>query len=850
MAASEYSGEPPRTVAAITATDVVGTAFTGRGADRTADARTRQATIIAQAESDLPAVVRSVYADRLRSVDLREGDKERYFAATDRQGMTFTVRVDAVPLPSGTVARTYVNTTTDNHIVQLSDSMDPRQVGRALSHELGETLAVRDRARTGRTTHHQDFLKRGRAAESEGGLSDEDLGRVGELNYLAARMNDRALGSRQHTQARSEFIALMDHMGLRPQASIRETANRAAEQAAADLRRKAAHRHLSLTAKNAVRQLAAPIERLGNFDTRAVQAFHARARTAPRRVPRAVTSQPTPGFRPDGSPIPREELAAAAGQAAEQRTRASDRTLDELRAEIARTGEWPSRQVIIGGGASLTCRTSDTLLIDARGRWHLDPGEGIVQSADHVRALPATGIGHAHQFAQPTSRVPMRAIQLWQDTLAARGPVVDGHARLVPGKDGHLYAQIKPTDGSEPVRIRVEGTPTVATGVPPEVIPGVDSSAQTLSEALDALRKHLPASRPVRGLTSATTAQAALRMLRAGGVLTALREEKHAQGALRTLDATAEWEYARAQAPGRVLLGDDIADNRNHFDPNVVNTWLITGSGGNAAANAEIILKANPHAHVTIVGSRIPQVLFENVQFNAVRKLFDAAHGGDGRLAINVAPSNRVGAVQMKAGSRGQIHFREGNVEAEAYVSCVGRTAPLPQAASALGNWTRACGGRITGDLMFSKEQQYLGYGLTFEARGRQHRVEVTGAASHQLPRSVFRAETQSLLTAMALRAVPPQTGSPPPGFAPTAWQAAQLATARQHRTVELHSTVPDSWGMLNVSAAARRFLPDIATAGSAARPATAPGPRRSSSSRGSQHSRAGTANSAPGRAR
>ncbi|MEU9413654.1 hypothetical protein AB0E08_49310 [Streptomyces sp. NPDC048281] len=839
MAVSEYSGELPQTVTTITATDIVGTAFMGRGINPTTDSRIRQATIIAQAESDLPSVVRSVYTEQLRSIDLREGDKERYFIATDRKGKTFTVRVDSVPLPSGIVARTYVNTTTDNHIVQLSDSMDPRQVGRALSHELAETLAVRDRARAGRATHHQDFLTRGRAVNSDGELSDEDLGRVGELNYLAARMNDPDLGVRRRTEARSEFIALVDHIGIRSQAPIREAERRTAEQHAADLRRTAIHKYLSETTKSAVRQLAVPIERLGNFDTRAIQAFYARARTAPRSVSGATPNQPMPGFRPDGSVIPRQELATAAAQAAEQRTRASERTLDELRAESAQTGKWPTRKVVIGGGASLTGRTSDALLIDARGRWHLDPGEGIVQSADHVRALPATGIGHAHQFAQPTGRVPMQAIQFWQDTLAARGPVVDGHAHLIPGKDGYLYAEIKPTDGSKPIRINVEGTPTLATGVPPEVLPGVDSSAQTLPEALDALRKHLPASHPVRTqLASATTAQDALRMLGAGGVLTTLREDKHAEGALRTLNATAKWEYARAQAPGRVLLGDDIADNRNHFDPNAVNTWLITGSGGNAAANAEIILKANPDAHVTIVGSRIPQVLFENVQFNAVRKLFDATHGGDGRLVINIAPSNRVGAVQMKTSSNGQILFQEGNVEAEAYVSCVGRTAPLPQATSELGDWTRACSGRISGDLMFSKEQQYLGYGLTFEAQGQQHRIEVTGAASHQLPRSVFRAETQSALTAMTLRAVPPQTGSPPPGFAPTAWQAAQLAAARQYQTVELHHTVPDCWGL--ISAAARHFLPNDATARPATR-AAATSDRLGFSSRSSQVSQAGT---------
>ncbi|MEU1502211.1 hypothetical protein [Streptomyces sp. NPDC005732] len=851
MVASEYSGESFQTIAAITATDVVGAAFTSRGGDISADAQTRQAVIIARVGSDLPVVVRSVYADQLRSIDLRESDKERYFVATDRQGRTFTIRVDSIPLPSGVIARTYVNTTTDNHVMQLSDSMDPGQVGRALSHELGETLAARDRARAGRTTHHQDFLKRGLVADGHGDLSDEDIGRVGEINYLAVRMNDNTLGARRRTQERREFISLVDYVGLRPQAPIRDVAGRAAEQHAANLRRAAINKHLSKTARDTVRQLAAPIEHLGNFDTHVIQAFHARAQTAPQRPPKAFPEQSLPGFRPGGSAVPREELAAAAAQAAEQRTRASSRTLDELRAEIAETGKWPTRKVIIGGGASLTGRTSDVLLIDARGRWHLDPGEGIAQSADHVRALSTTGIGHPHQFALPTSRVPITATQLWQDTLAARGPVIDGRASLIPDSGGHLYAQIKPTNGSEPIFVKVDGIPTLGTGVTPEIVPGVDRLAQTLPEALNILYQHFPASSPVRDrLMTATTAQDVVQTLRGEGFFDTLREDKHLQGALRTIDATAKWEHARAHAFGRIFLGDEVADSQPSFNPKAFNTWLLAGSGGNTSGNAEIILKANPNAHVTVVGKGFPPVLHEHAQFNALRAQFDATHGGDGRLTFKLSPTNIVGPVQIVTGSSGDVRFTESGVEAEAYVASLGRTAPLPQATSDLADWTQAHDGRIIGDLMFSKDQQYLGYGLTFESQGQRHRIEVTGAASHQLPRGVFRAETQSALTTMTLRAVPPQTGSPPPGFAPTAWQAAQLAAARQRQEVELHNTVPECWH-LTVSSAARRFAPNGATSGPPIpRPATSYRPRHGSSSHSSQNTQIRTANALSSRAR
>lgn len=59
------------------------------------------------------------------------------------------------------------------------------------------------------------------------------------------------------------------------------------------------------------------------------------------------------------------------------------RTLEGRLAE----GQLPLRKVVIGGGASLTGRDPEALLVDGAGRWHLDPGDGIVQSADQDRDL-------------------------------------------------------------------------------------------------------------------------------------------------------------------------------------------------------------------------------------------------------------------------------------------------------------------------------------------------------------------------------------------------------------------------------------------------------------------------------
>ncbi|MEU6278103.1 hypothetical protein ABZ871_37770, partial [Streptomyces populi] len=813
------AGTPRAEPVVITATDVAGSRFvSGTG---TAPDPGRQAAVVAQAESTLPMVTQSLYARRLSSVELRSGAAgDRFFALTDDRGRDLTLRLDAVPLPSGTVARTHVNTTSDQHVVQLSDRMDPRQVGRALSHEVGELLAVRDRATraaagdpevAGVAPNRQDVLARGGlgSAERRLSLTEEDLGRVGELNYLAARMNDATLDAGQRAESRGELSALVDHLGLRPRVPA-DSDHYAPELQAADIRRDIVDPHLTPAATDALRELAVPVERLGAADAVELREFRARAEHA-RPIGASAGAPVMPGLRPDGSPLPREELAAAAARAAEQRTRAGAATLDQLRAEIAATGEWPARRVVVGGGASLVGRDPEALLVDARGRWHLDPGQGIVQSPDQTRDMRTNGMGDAHQFADPTARVPRDAVRLWEDQLAVRGPVVDGTAALLPGQDGRLYTHIRPADGSPDLYVKVEGTPTVATGLPPEMVPGVDRrDAVDLPEALDAVRGQLPVGSPAHArLTGEVSAERALQVLREEGMLDGLRSGGGARAALQTLDATAQWERARAAAPGRVFIGDEIAEGR--FDARAAGaegapkTWLVAGAGGTGVANAEIILEADPEARVTIYGPNLPPALENQVQFTALRERFVSEYGGDGRLTIDIHPDNRVGAVQMSLGPDGKPRFREGRVEADAYVASLGRTAPMPEALRALSERTRAGGGQVRGDLMFDRDRQYLGYGVTFEAGGRQHRVEVTGAASQLLPRDVFPRDTQAALTAMAVRQVPSQSGNAAPGFAPVAEQTARLAEARARGTVERHASVPESWGRPAVAGATRK---------------------------------------------
>ncbi|MEV4049134.1 hypothetical protein [Streptomyces sp. NPDC049744] len=782
-------------VIVITATEISGTSFTGQAAPtRKGEIRVARHELVGLVRSRFSDVVNGLYSDQLHPVERRDVEENDYFAMSDHREKALTVRLDVIPLPAGIIARTYVNTTSENHTIQLSDVIDAQHIGRALSHELGELLAVRERARSNEATPFQDSLTRG-AVRGPVALSDEDLGRVGEINYLADRMNDRTLTVRARGEARKEFSFLLDHTGLRSRAFARETQARTEEQQAADLRAASIRRHLSPTALRELQQLSVPIHQLGGFDTHALLDFRDRVRSQPARnvTGAGIGNPPVPGFRADGSAISRVELSAEAQLMADTRTGISRRTLDELRSETLRTGQPPSRKIIIGGGASLAGRAPDALLVDARGRWHLDPGEGIFQSADQVREIRAVSLGHSHQFTDPTSRVTMQAVQLWEDTMASRGPLVDGSARLVAGEDGNLWAHIVPNDGSEDIRVRVTGVPTVATGIPPQLIPGADLAVPTMAAVHDRLHKILPDDSPVHErLSTVTTARETLEVLQQENIENTLRADTSARAAIRTLDATAQWEGVREGLPGKVLLGDEVSDNK--FDPYVAKSWLISGASGNAVSAAEIILAANPHAKVAIVGSNIPPVLFEQIPLLIARERYDASCGGDGRLSFHIAPENRTREIPITYNSEGEARFRVGDVEAEAYIASLARTAPVPEAVQGLNRWVQTSKGGLEGDLMFDKNSQYLGYSLSFRGQGVEHQVHVTGAASGFLPNTVFSRQVQNALNDMGARQVPLQSGSPAVGFAPTAWQSVLLAKAREKGQVELRKEPPSSW--------------------------------------------------------
>ncbi|MGO4462735.1 hypothetical protein AB4039_36440 [Streptomyces sp. M-16] len=560
--------------------------------------RTGGGQLLGEAEAVLPRMLRDLYAEQLSGTTIAEEDGRRFFQLSDSADRWIELRLDTAALPRPLVARTFTNTTTDRYVVQLADTLLPAQAGQVLAREVGELLGVRERAAAGGRAPLENLLAPSAALPAHPELSDADLGRVGELNYLANRMNDADLAAPERQEARDRFSALIDESGLRPVAPAEDVQEHADEQYAADVRLDIVRQRLRAGTRDAVAELALPAERLAHADASALADARA-ARAARAQAPQAAMGEfPMPGLRPDGTPVAREELSRSAAEAARQRTELSSRTLASLREQQAGLpeGRYPQFPVMIGGGAALAGRDPDALLIDARGRWHVDPIRAIVQSADQVRHLRQSGMGDPYQFADPQERVPLPALQLCEDTAAARGPPVDGRAQLSIGTEGRLIAEITPADGSAPVKVEVQGSRLIATGIPPEIVPGANRQVPTVREATDVLAESLSAV----GTPEATAARDQLRALPEGEgraaaalgavahpqVSEALREagDERVAGAAETLRATAAWEQARALAPGRVLMGDEVGDG--DYDPLVANDWVIAGVGGAAIANA------------------------------------------------------------------------------------------------------------------------------------------------------------------------------------------------------------------------------------------------------------------------
>lgn len=770
------------------------------------------------------------------------------FLVTPKKGAPFTVRVISAEIDGTAVARTVVNPTkrgaskvdrtTDDgevktrkvkvegrYVIQISDRVDPVHAERTVAHELAEVMAERKLAADGEAVS-PDALVKGPVPDGAK-LSPHDHGRIAELNVLARQGSHR----RRNGAHDAELLALIEHLGLRDGVE------------GAQARRALIDEHLSPHTRRALDRLSKPDAELhpdakAQLDTIRDRAADHEAEARAEAEYRAPLHE-TPDAAGPGEKVGRDRAVELAREAALARAARSDLTLAHYRA-LARTlppGEYP--KVVspqIGGGAALAARVPGQLLVDNRGRWQVDASADLAQTASQLRGLKDAGVGDPFEFAGPNDRVPMAAVRYWEDSIAAQGPVIDGTARLGVLDDGRTILTIEPSDGSARIELEIEGTPVVASGFPPERIPGTPrgmSPDQAITDVETALRAIIADPTKAAIKDKAEAALARIEPLTGLAVEKGAREKdlSTALAAIRDNGLDAEIQAAKGKAhqmleagdawkqltdahnvPGgdkKVFLGDEA--NLESLDPFVTDKWVIAGTGGTGISAAEIILAKNPAAHVTMGGQSIPAGLLENDQFQkVVREHGDAdtvksvvksggARGtpGDGRftllVGIEVGTARHDGGQFAISDTVPRGHTAADNpLKGGAYVAAIGRDAQLPPFVADLHAQFVAQGGRAEIMPMYDGNGQYLGYQTTFFGADDavKQKIDVTGAASRFPPWDLLPAAIRTNPDALAevkntfWRAsdvdAPPESGNFDGGFVASAEQAARYGRKRR----------------------------------------------------------------------
>ncbi|MFC6060960.1 hypothetical protein ACFP4F_00150, partial [Streptomyces ochraceiscleroticus] len=167
---------------------------------------TSQRELLAEAQRLLPQVLELAGF----RAELKHDDGRPFFDALHVSGQSISVWVDAVPLPDGTVARTFINTTSEHYMVHASDRLPLDQLGRVLSQGAGEFLAGRERSSAGLAPVVRDMLQNGAELPSDAELSATDRGQIGQLNWLAQQLSDPSLPVEQRAGIRAELSGLID----------------------------------------------------------------------------------------------------------------------------------------------------------------------------------------------------------------------------------------------------------------------------------------------------------------------------------------------------------------------------------------------------------------------------------------------------------------------------------------------------------------------------------------------------------------------------------------------------------------------------------------------------------------
>lgn len=802
----------------INASIIPGSGFIGTGR-----ARPEPAAVLAEAHAQFTAL-QGLFPGQVTGIS-RAGDT---YTVSLADGTSMRVTLRSTQLTYVEVARTQVNTQRGDHTIFLSDRAAQTEIARALAHELGEILAETRNARSGDVPTRVDVLHGG--AHTDGPLSNHDFGRIAELNQLALQLNAPGISTAEQARLRREVLALVDHLGLREGT----TEGRQRKELLLRAGALSPEANTMLFAPDAGLARAAPRLSQADRDTiadirdTASRRDEAQIRLADERQrPRLDPLQPSPDVLAGGR-VPLAEQERMAQREADARQRKSDATISWLRGLHAARAAGTDFAVIpnpvqIGGGATTTALTGDTVFIDARQRWHQDAAPELAQTAQQVQGLHGAGMGDPHQFASPDARLPMPAVRAFEDHLAAQAQVINGTATIEVLPDGRRLLVVTPDSGDRtPIRVVLgNGSITVATGVTRERAPG-ESRSQSPQESVRLLRERYLAlggdPALLGGNTGATDAEAAqvrrlLADAAARGDAAALQVQTDQAEAWGSLSAVQTWEGAlaadRAAGQRRALRGDE-ACRTSTYATNPVREWVIAGTGGIAISAAEVILlqttipprdPALGPVTVRMMGRDSAAGLQDNPQWRALEERFggapDPSRPDRGRLRIDQVDN----VAGVSTGANGEVNglrvndtpgAAEHTVAAGGIIVALGGRSVMPPTVESVVTEARAAQARgepgvvITAALMWGRDSaprsgdsvptdespgRYLGYRITVTRNGQTTTFNVTGAQSRTLPPEFFPS-MQRMINAAGDVDASSTSGNFAPGLQASAQQA------------------------------------------------------------------------------
>ncbi|MFE5463417.1 hypothetical protein, partial [Nocardia sp. NPDC056564] len=717
-----------------------------------------------QVDSALHSAIDGHGSLRIEPIAAAETAKGIY-RVTDTSGVygsdqrTFTVRIETQRIGDDTAARSILNHDKGQHVIQISDRISTKHIPRALAHEIGEIVADRKRYLLDQLDAFgadEGVLRPGGPTDAPA-LTPHDAGRIQELRVLGGQLDELPGPANRTPEDRARYddlhreaMALVEHLGLRDGAP------------GAEQRRALVLEHLESTpaGRDQVRHLlddaGANRNQLSSNDQRLLRSIQRQA-----GIDQAMFDAHRAALRPaferpiafDGERATPEQTRALADQSTQQRAERSATTLADLR-EQAAGGDYPKLSVIeAGGGAALAARDPQALLVDDRGRWQSDNGDRIAQTADQLRNLRQTGLGDPYQFVdegRPGARVPLDAVRYWEDSIASQGPVVDGKATFRM-ENGKLLSDITPLDGSPPITVEVQGTPVIATGFPPEIIPGT-REVGGMHGTFDTAAKELGQ----LNTPAATAAKAQVEALSwrdpasADKVMTILSDNNIDRSTLsdnvnHALDSLSNWKSLRDDHPGQILSGDEA--NLAGVDPDLAKHWIVAGTGGTGISGVENMLKLSTTAKFTMIGRNAPPGLADNTQWKEVRAQHDLGYdhknpraaskqingvwpnpGATGRLTMSFDGKMDITGITKQSGP---APFVVAGFEGDGVIASLGTRNSVPPAVADLVDAAiKRDPDSVSGQMLFDSDGQYLGYRITVDGRD----IDVTGAASRFFP--------------------------------------------------------------------------------------------------------------------